>query len=285
MSALPIQTYISPLNPAYVPFTSNGLTNASGQVGTSYISTMTSDHIVLDGQNIDCTSAGGGTLLINGVALTSVNQNVSTVQNWAQYPALSSITYTTSGGTGGAINLGSAVFSTLTTVQTAALSTITVSGTAGVTGLLTTANHTNTGLLSTLGCQVSTLNGQRVNFYDGANVLSGSFAAIDGSVNQVSVSGLADGLYMFYAAGDTTVGKEFVFPFQVYGGTAYAGSTVFNFGPSYVFNTDYGSQNSMSSKGNAIAGSKTIGIAYKSTKNPAETINYYIELVGTAYKN
>jgi len=249
------------------------------------VSTLITDHIVLDSVNLDCSTASGGQLLVNGVAVATVNQNVSSIANWATYPALSSIVYTTTGGTGGALNMNTGVFSTLTTVGNATLSTITASGNAAVTGLITSANHTNTGLLSTLGFNVSSINGNRVNFYDGANVLSGSYTATNDSTQNISVSGLADGLYIFYTAGATTVGKEFVFPFQVYGGTAYAGATVLNFGPSYSSATDYGIQNSMSAKGNAATSSKNIGIYYRATVNPTETMNYYVELVGQAYRN
>jgi len=276
MSALPAQTYIAPLVPGYVPLQS---ATSTGLAGVATISTINSDQINLDGQTLNCTAAGGGTLLINGVAVTSVTQNVSSVQNWAQFPALSTIRYTAGGGV---LNLNTGTLSSLTVVNSAALSTVTASGTLGVTGLLTSANLTNTGLLSTLGANVSSINGQRVNFYDGQNVLTGSYAAINDSTQNISVSGLSDGLYIFYLAGDTTVGKEFVFPFNVSGGTAYAGTTVFNIGPSYNSGVDYGSQNSMSCKGNAATTSKTIGIYYKSTVNPSETLNYFIEKVGSA---
>jgi hypothetical protein len=158
-----------------------------------------------------------------------------------------------------------------------------VSGTTSQTGLVTSVNHTNTALLSTLGFNTSTINGQRPNFYDGANVQASSYSATNDTTENISVSGLADGLYIFYLAGATTVGKEFVFPFQIFNGTAYAGATVFNIGPSYSSATDYGPQNSMSCKGNAATTSKTIGIYYRSTVNPNETLNYYIERVGTAY--
>lgn len=80
---------------------------------TCAISTLTSDHIVLDGQTLDCTSQSGGTLLLNGVAIANVNQNVSSIANWASYPALSTITYSTGGGSGGDIKLNTAAFSTL----------------------------------------------------------------------------------------------------------------------------------------------------------------------------
>jgi len=283
MSVNQNQSFLNGATPLFMNAGSLSAPTTINPVGN--ISSIITDHIVLDGVGLDCTSAGGGQLLVNGVAIATAAQNVSSIANWSVYPALSSIVYTTTGGTGGALNMNTGVFSTLTTVGNATLSTIAASGNATVSGLITSANHNNTGLLSTLGMNVSTINGKRVDFYDGTNVLSGAYTATDGSVQSISVGSLADGLYVFYTAGDTTVGKEFVFPFQVYNGTAYAGSSVLNFGPTYLVASDYGIQNSMSCKGNAIAGSKTIGIYYKSTRNPTETMNYYVEYVGAAYKN
>jgi hypothetical protein len=283
MSVNQNQSFLNGATPLFMNAGSLSAPTTINPVGN--ISSIYTDHIILDGVGLDCSSAGGGQLLVNGVALASVSQNVSSIANWATYPALSSIVYTTTGGTGGALNMNTGIFSTLTTVGNATVSTIAASGNATVSGLITSANHNNTGLLSTLGFNVSTINGNRVNFYDGTNVLSGSYTANNDSTQNISVSSLADGLYIFYTAGATTVGKEFVFPFQVYGGTSFAGATVFNFGPAYVTTTDYGPQNSMSAKGNAATSSKTIGIYYQSTVNPTETMNYYVEFVGAAYRN
>ena len=134
---------------------------------TCAISTMTSDHIVLDGQGLDCSSAGGGTLLINGVALATVNQNVSSIANWAQFPALSSITYSGGGGTGGLINMTTGQFSTINNtssiqVGTGNFSTLNATSTV-MNSLSTVAGRVN-------GLTVSTLNGQTVNSL-GQNIL------------------------------------------------------------------------------------------------------------------
>jgi len=74
------------------------------------ISTLTSDQLVLDGQTLDATSAGGGTLLLNGIAIASAQTLTSSIANWAQFPALSTIVYSGAGG-GVEMNIGS--FSTL----------------------------------------------------------------------------------------------------------------------------------------------------------------------------
>jgi hypothetical protein len=84
--------------------------------------------MVLDGQGLDATAAGGGTLLINGVVIASANQ--SNVANWSQFPALSTIAYTTSGGTGGLINMNVGQFSTLQN-QLGSISSLNVSSING----------------------------------------------------------------------------------------------------------------------------------------------------------
>lgn len=260
------------------------LAGTSAATSTQNISSITTNSITLDGQTLDATSGGGGTLLINGVALASISTATSSIANWAQFPALSSIVYSGGGGTGGLINMATGTFSTINGT-TNNLSTLVVSGNTRIDGAVSTTSLFNSGLVSTLGLNTSTINGQRVNFYNGANVLSGSWSAVNDTTQTFSVSTLGDGLYIFYTAGATTVGKEFVFPFQVYNGTAYAGATVLNFGPSYVSSTDYGVQNSMSCKGNAATSSKVISIYYRATVNPTETMNYFIEKVGDAYTN
>ena len=77
------------------------------------IGVLTTDQINIDGVRVDGSTAGGGQLLINGVAVATVNQNVSSVTNWAQYPATSSITFATGGGTGGQITMNVGNFSTI----------------------------------------------------------------------------------------------------------------------------------------------------------------------------
>lgn len=77
------------------------------------IGQLTTDQINIDGVRVDGSTAGGGQLLVNGVAVATINQNVSSIANWAQYPALSSITYASGGGTGGLINMRTGQISSL----------------------------------------------------------------------------------------------------------------------------------------------------------------------------
>jgi len=77
------------------------------------IGVLTTDQINIDGVRVDGSTASGGQLLVNGVAVATVNQNVSSIANWAQYPAVSSITFATGGGSGGAITMNTGNFSTL----------------------------------------------------------------------------------------------------------------------------------------------------------------------------
>jgi hypothetical protein len=60
--------------------------------------TISTGNVQLDGVSLDGSTANGGQLLINGVAVATVNQNVSSISNWATYPALSTINYGSGGG-------------------------------------------------------------------------------------------------------------------------------------------------------------------------------------------
>jgi hypothetical protein len=57
---------------------------------------------VLDNNNLDTTGTGGtASLLLNGVAVASASGLTSSIANWAQFGANSTITFATGGGTGG----------------------------------------------------------------------------------------------------------------------------------------------------------------------------------------
>lgn len=136
------------------------------------ISSMRSDQIVLDGQTLDCTSANGGTLLVNGVALTSVTQNVSSVQNWAQFPALSSITYSGGGGTGGLINMATGRFSTInntSSITAGNISATTVNSLNIQTGLSNVTGSSVPVVAATASVLLNTSN--TFNFVSGADYL------------------------------------------------------------------------------------------------------------------
>jgi hypothetical protein len=91
------------------------------------ISSIFTDHISIDGIGLDGSTANGGQLLINGVAVATVNQNVSSIANWATYPALSSIVYSSGGGTGGTINMAAGQFSTINNTSSITAGVITAS--------------------------------------------------------------------------------------------------------------------------------------------------------------
>jgi hypothetical protein len=122
MSAIPSASWANLTTPLWL--------GNNGSIGAGTISTMTTNHIVLDGQGLDCTSAGGGTLLINGIALASASGLTSSITNWASFPALSTIAYTTSGGSGGLINMNVGQFSTLQN-QLGSISSLNVSSING----------------------------------------------------------------------------------------------------------------------------------------------------------
>lgn len=132
MSALPQASWINETTPIWM--------KDGGSYSNVIISTITTNQITLDGQTLDATSGGGGTLLINGVALASVSSATSSIANWASFPALSTITYATGGGTGGNIimNTGS-----ISTMNTAALNVSSINGVntvanSGVSKVMTT---------------------------------------------------------------------------------------------------------------------------------------------------
>lgn len=140
MASLPIGTFFNPTTSLYLG------NNGAIQAGT--ISTITTNRIVLDGQTLDATNSGGGTLLINGVAVASVSSATSSIANWATFPALSTLVYTTAGGTGGTINMNVGQFSTLQNL-TGSISALTVSSinganaasAVGVSRAMTTAHQ------------------------------------------------------------------------------------------------------------------------------------------------
>jgi hypothetical protein len=186
MASLPSGTFFNNTTPLYL--------GNNGSILAGTISSMTTDRITLDGQTLDATSAGGGTLLINGVAVASAQTLTSSIANWAQFTALSSITYTTAGGTGGTINMNLGQFSTLNNLA---------------------------GSISTLS--VSSINGYNANSSGGVIVdatnrysYSTSNAAIT-TTSPVQVAGVATGLYTL------VVGKQYMISVPVQG---YLGSTV-----------------------------------------------------------
>ena len=122
MSALPSASWINESTPLWM--------RDGGSYSNVSISSINTDQIVLDGQTLDATSSAGGTLLINGIAIASAATLTSSITNWAQFPALSSITYTTSGGSGGLINMSIGQFSTLTNI-TGSINALTVSSING----------------------------------------------------------------------------------------------------------------------------------------------------------
>lgn len=121
------------LNSFYIPY--EGIPVNFSSIGTTYpntnanVSSIFTDRVNIDGVALDGSSAGGGQLLINGVAVATVNQNVSSIANWATYPALSTIN---SGSGGGVINMTTGNFTTLTTFGSGSVSSLTVSSINGV---------------------------------------------------------------------------------------------------------------------------------------------------------
>jgi hypothetical protein len=127
MSLLPyaLFTSIGPTSNVTDPAISQNLFSSNAT-----ISSITTNRIALDGNNLDTTGTGGSaTLLLNGIAIASASGLTSTIANWGYYPALSTINYDSNGGT---INMINGRFSNVSTA-TATVSSITVSTINGQT--------------------------------------------------------------------------------------------------------------------------------------------------------
>lgn len=130
MSALPSASWINESTPLWMRDGGSYSNVSISSMNTNVsISTITTNQITLDGQTLDATASAGGTLLINGIAIASAATLTSSITNWAQFPALSSIVYTTTGGTGGLVNMATGQFSTInntSSINAGAISATTV---------------------------------------------------------------------------------------------------------------------------------------------------------------
>jgi hypothetical protein len=92
------------------------ISNISQTLQTQSInnSTITTNRIFLDSNFLDTTGTGGtASLLLNGTVIAGVGGLTSSIANWAQFGANSTITVATGGGTGGRIEMLSGNISTL----------------------------------------------------------------------------------------------------------------------------------------------------------------------------
>ena len=83
MSALPVANWLTNNTPMWL--------GSQGTIDSGFISSLGTNQIELDGQTLDATSASGGTLLINGIAIASAATLTSSITNWALFPSLSTI--------------------------------------------------------------------------------------------------------------------------------------------------------------------------------------------------
>ena len=170
------------------------------------ISTITTNQITLDGQTLDATSGGGGTLLINGVALASISTATSSIANWASFPALSTITYATGGGSGGNLIMNTA---SISTVVAAALNVSSINGVntvanSGVSRVMTTGGSVdNTGA----GSQTLTITAQ-----NSVPLVAGTWYLLSAKVNITLNSSIpyqtASWFYRFSVSGGTIVNQQ-----------------------------------------------------------------------------
>lgn len=184
MSALPVANWLTNNTPMWL--------TSGASIGAATISSLTTNQITLDGQTLDATASGGGTLLINGQAIASAQTLTSSIANWAQFPALSTISYTTSGGTGGTVNMSIGQFSTLQNLA-GSISSLTVSSINGYNA-----------------------NSQGGTVIDSTNTYTYSTSNATPTTSPTQVAGVATGLYTL------VVGKKYQIAVPVSG---YLGST------------------------------------------------------------
>jgi hypothetical protein len=177
-----------------------------GSYSNVSISTITTNQMVLDGQNLDATSAAGGTLLINGVALASASGLTSSIANWASFPALSTVTYATTGGSGGNLIMNTASISTVTA---AALNVSSINGVA--TGANSGVSRVVTGNISV---QNTGAGSQSLTFPNNLSVpmVAGTWylmtAKINITLNNAIPIANASWFYQFFLSGGTIVNQQ-----------------------------------------------------------------------------
>jgi hypothetical protein len=150
MSLYPSQ-FFNASSSFWIPYgaVSTGTTFAPGlDIDLGNISTLNTQHIQLDSVSMDASPANGGTLLLNGVALVTGNNNISSIANWAGFPAMSTIQYTAGGGN----LIMNSITSDTINANTGTISTIN-------SALTVTAASTNTTSISSSSLTVSSING------------------------------------------------------------------------------------------------------------------------------
>lgn len=160
MSIVGNASYVSPGDPIFIPYGAN-----DGYVNYLNAVTISTGNVQLDGVSLDGSTANGGQLLINGVAVATVNQNVSSITNWATYPALSTINYAAGGGV---INMAS------------------MNASQAMNAIALNATNASTTLLLT-----SSING----FNGRQRIMSGSVSMYNGQTFSIDCSSLGAGPY------------------------------------------------------------------------------------------
>ena len=104
------------------------ISNISQNLSTQNInnSTITTNRIFLDSNFLDTTGTGGSaSLLLNGTVIAGVGGLTSSIANWAQFGANSTITVATGGGSGGRIEM---TLGNISTLNAQALTVSTING-------------------------------------------------------------------------------------------------------------------------------------------------------------
>ena len=204
MSVLPNQTNINSIKEFFVNDTADIQFISSINV---FNGTINTSQINLDLVRMDCAVLNSSpTLLLNGVPIGSTSNFASSITQWASYPALAPITYATTTGTGGAINM------------------------ANVNALSNVSSATGTfGLLSTIG--IGSIGGStfpNAPQYSQVTSMSTSLIGItNGSSIRLNFTGQANGFYLISCSIQSAAADPFSCTFTVYftAGHASGGGT------------------------------------------------------------
>lgn len=189
------------------------------QISSGFISSISTTSITLDGNTLDTGGGGfGATLLLNGVPVATT-ANISSVAEWAYYPAISTIdcdqkdivdckdifatnltaTNSISGVIGGFTTLNSGNITNTSNILTNTLQTTGLLQAASISTPSLRANLISTGTVnvSTLVGANAAIGGVSTNTLSTANVTTGVIAATSGFYSTINVSTITAGSVVF----------------------------------------------------------------------------------------
>ena len=185
----------------------------------AYLSSISTTSITLDGNTLDTGGGGfGATLLLNGVPIATTS-NISSVSDWAYFPAISTIdcdqkdivdckdifatnltaSNSISGVIGGFTTLNSGNITNTSNILTNTLQTTGLLQAASISTPSLKANLISTGTInaSTLVGANAAIGGVSTNTLSTATIVTGSIAANSGNYSTINVSTITAGSVIF----------------------------------------------------------------------------------------